>query len=256
MTYFDMTALTSPEVAAITSDPEAVGLIPLGALEQHGPHLPLSTDSIIAQHLAVEVATRIPAPVLVAPIPPFGISEHHLGFPGTVHVRAEVFAEIVHAYISAFRDAGLRRIAIFSGHGGNFACLAEVEAAYESDTDVQVVAYTDLTRAFTIMAEAAARAGVRVSAADTHAGGMETSQILYLRGGAGLAPDTLPDGYASEDLDWLPLMQSDGVGAVSENGVLGSPRLATSPAGRAICAALADDISAWAIRELSRSPSG
>ncbi|ADB51213.1 Creatininase [Conexibacter woesei DSM 14684] len=243
-----MIELTSPQLAAVGSDEQAVGLIPLGAVEQHGPHLPVATDAIIARHLAGEVAARLTEPVLVAPVLPLGVSAHHLGFAGTVHLDAEAFGACVRAYADAMRDLGLRRVAIFSAHGGNFAAIAEVAASYADDPGVEVIAYTDFTRYLGAMRSGAGRAGVVVPDADTHAGGLETSQILYLERIFGLDPAGVPDGYAADEEGWVERMNAEGIAALSANGVLGLPRLATSPAGRAICAALADELAEW-IRE-------
>src|SRR6185436_7236412 len=109
------------------------------------------------------------------------------------------FAECIHAYVRAMRDAGVRQVALFSSHGGNFACLGKVAAAYEGDADVSVIAFDDLPRYAAIMARAAAAAGLDVPASDIHAGGLETSQMLYLWGPDRIPMDPPPEGYVEAE---------------------------------------------------------
>ena len=186
MSYLSMAEMTSPRFAAL-DEGHAIGLISASATEQHGPHLPLATDTIIVTRLVHEIASRIAIPVVVAPPLPIGISQHHLGFAGTVHVRDQAFAECMRAYVRAMRDGGVRQVALISSHGGNFACLGKVAAEYASDPDVSVIAFDDLPRYATIMAAAAAAAGLAVPGSDIHAGGLETSQMLHL-----WRPDDIP----------------------------------------------------------------
>ena len=239
-----MAELTSPRLAEHTAG-RCVGLVSAGATEQHGPHLPLATDTIIATHLVDAIAGRIPAPVVVPPTIPVGISQHHLGFPGTIHVPEPAFAEVVHAYVRALRDAGVRQVALMSSHGGNFACLGKVAASYSADPDVAVIAFDDLPRYAAIMAGAAATAGLDVPASDIHAGGLETSQMLHLWGPDRIPMDPPPEGYVEAEPGWLDRLFAEGIRGLSEIGVLGRPAGARSDVGRAVCDALADELAAW-----------
>ena len=136
MTYVQMTGLTWPEAEALGAA-DALGLIPTGAVEQHGPHLPLGTDCFIAEALANRIAGALEEPVVVAPIVPGGLSTHHLAFPGTVTLPGAAFEGALDAYVAAFERMGIRRVAIFSGHGGNLGFLGRYETAYaERVTDV------------------------------------------------------------------------------------------------------------------------
>jgi creatinine amidohydrolase len=249
MPAVELETLTSPQAARLAADGRVVGLIGLGAVEQHGPHLPLATDAIIARHLAGEIAARLNDTVLVAPVLPGGLSWHHLGFPGTADLPAEALLGYVRAYLSTMDALGVRDVALFSAHGGNFGAIADLAAEDAGHERQRVIAYADLGRYVEVMVAAAASTGLRVPATDVHAGGLETSQMLFLRGDEITVPPGL-EGYVDAEPDWLERMTAEGIHVLSPNGVLGRPAGATAAAGAAICVALADEISAWMAREL------
>jgi creatinine amidohydrolase len=246
-----MQTLTWPEAAEFAGTP-VVGLIPTGAMEQHGPHLPLITDTIIARHLAKEVAERINEPVVVAPVVAVGLSSHHTGFPGTATLTDEVFAGQLRGMIEAFARMDVTNVALFSAHGGNFACLGRVAEDAESAPareGMRVRAYADFLAYLEVMfAGARDHFAEPLPESDVHAGGMETSQLLHL------APDLVRpfsnvQGYTAADPGWLERLFSDGTRALSETGVLGRPPGASAEAGRAICDALAGELATWMSRE-------
>jgi creatinine amidohydrolase len=245
----ELETLTSPQAARLASDGRVVGLIGLGAVEQHGPHLPLGTDAIIARHLAGEIASRLAETVLVAPVLPGGLSWHHMGFPGTVDLPADALTAYVRAYLSTIDALGVRDVALFSAHGGNFGALGELAAEYAGHERLRVIAYADMGRYVHVMMGAAASVGLEVPATDVHAGGLETSQMLFLAGDSITVPAGL-EGYVAAEPGWLERVSSEGIHALSPNGVLGRPAGATARAGAAICAALADEIAAWMASEL------
>jgi creatinine amidohydrolase len=239
VTAYALEALTSPEAGRLGAE-GAIGLIGTAAVEQHGPHLPLGTDAIIARHLAHEVAERVAGPVIVAPVLPGGLSSHHLGFPGTLDLPRAVFDGYVRALLDTFDALGVRTVAIFSAHGGNFGALAELAGQHGR---VRVLAYTDLQRYMDVMMEAAAATGLHAPETDAHAGGLETSQILAVHGDVDFPPDL--EGYVAAEPGWLERLMAEGMKALSPNGILGRPAGANAEAGAAICAALADELAAW-----------
>jgi creatinine amidohydrolase len=246
----ELELLTSSEAGRLVSEGPVVGLIGLGAVEQHGPHLPLGTDAIIARHLAGEVAARLEETVLVAPVLPGGMSSHHLAFPGTVDLAGELLAAYVRALVSTMEALEIRKVALFSAHGGNFGKLRELVEEYAGHEGVHVIAYTDIARYIDVMSGAAASTGLHVPECDAHAGGLETSQMLFLHG-----PDQItfpPDleGYVAAEPGWMERMATEGMQALTPIGVLGRPAGASAKAGAAICAALADAIAAWMAEEL------
>jgi hypothetical protein len=101
MSYVQMSGLTWPDAEALAQQ-DVIGLIPTGAIEQHGPALPLATDCLIAEELARRIADRIDEPVVVAPSLPGGLSTHHIAFPGTVTLPEPIFEGVIDAYVEAF----------------------------------------------------------------------------------------------------------------------------------------------------------
>jgi creatinine amidohydrolase len=250
MPGIELELLTSQQAGRLQSEGRVVGLIGTGAVEQHGPHLPLGTDAIIARHLASEIAARLQEIVLVAPVLPGGMSSHHLAFPGTVDLAGELFAGYVRALLAAMDRLGIRDIALFSAHGGNFARLAELAAEYDGHGRLRVVAYTDIWQYIEVMSAAAERTGLHAVACDAHAGALETSQMLFLHGPGRISFEPGLEGYVAAEPGWMERLAAEGIDALSANGVLGRPADATAEAGAAICAALADTLAAWMAQEL------
>lgn len=239
--------LTWPEAKALGERGDAVGLIPTGALEQHGPHLPLGTDFLVAGDLARAVAESLPVPVVVTPTLMAGLSDHHLAFPGTVSLSRETFSGWIEAHIAGLERMGIRRTALFSGHGGNFAFIGELASAYAGPA--RVIAYDDLLGFVRVMDEAARAHGLHAPETDVHAGSLETSVGLarfdprLVRDFAGV------EGYTAAEEGWMERIWTDGLAALTETGVLGDPAGATAEAGQAIFEALAHELVGWIARE-------
>jgi creatinine amidohydrolase len=252
MSYVQMSALTWPDAEALATQ-DAIGLIPTGAIEQHGPALPLATDCLIAEELARRIADQLDDPVVVAPSLPGGLSTHHIAFPGTVTLPEHVFEGVIDAYVEAFERMGIRRVAIISGHGGNLNFLGRYEAKHaEKDTDTRLIAHHDLHGYIEAMFTGARTEGFDPPPTDVHAGGVETSQ------GLALFPDLVREfqdveGYTADEDGWMQRMFEDGMKAVSPTGVLGDPSQATAAAGEAIFAHIAAYLTGWIAAELSSS---
>jgi creatinine amidohydrolase len=249
--FVQLADLTWPAVERLCADGEAIGLVPTGALEQHGPHLPLGTDTRIAEALAREAAERVREPVLVTPVVHAGRSDHHTAFPGTVSVPERAFHETVAAHVEGLERAGVRRVALISAHGGNFGAIGEVAASWPArGSETAVVAYDDLWRLVDVMMAAGRAAGLDPPETDIHAGVLESSLALALFP-AGLVVDVDgASGYTAAEPGWIERLLADGVRAVSDNGVLGRPAGASAEAGRDVLAALADEIADWLVASL------
>src|SRR5262249_26449223 len=100
---------------------ETLVVFPVGALEQHGPHLPVGTDYFTVQHLARAAAAEIAGefPVVVTPTLPFGSSHHHLPFGGTMSLSTDTYFRILYDLVESLIIGGFRSIFILNGHGGN-----------------------------------------------------------------------------------------------------------------------------------------
>ncbi|MGW5657358.1 mycofactocin biosynthesis peptidyl-dipeptidase MftE [Streptomyces humi] len=211
----------------------ALVLVPIGSTEQHGPHLPLDTDTVVARAVARRAATALDrgrcGPPLVAPALEFGASGEHAGFPGTVSIGHEALrAVIVELTRSLSLWAG--RVAFVNGHGGNTATLDSALTQLRAEGHDAV--WT-----------ACAPPG-----GDAHAGRTETSLLLHLE------PERvhLADAVAGDPrplADLLPELMARGVRAVSPSGVLGDPAGASAEEGRramdAMAAATVRRITAW-----------
>jgi creatinine amidohydrolase len=239
--YVALETLTWPECERLGAE-GAVGLVVLASLEQHGPHLPLATDSLLGERLAREVAERLSGPVVGVPVVRGGLSTHHLAFPGSVTIPPDAYRALVDAYLEGLARMGIRRIGVFSAHGGNFAFVGELVAAYEGKA--RLAGYSDLARFFQVMFDAAAACGLRAPETDVHAGGLETSMMLAAFPEL-VCPFDGVAGYTAAEPGWLERTFSDGVRAVSESGVLGDLTGASAEVGEAVFAALADELAGF-----------
>ncbi|MFC4604991.1 mycofactocin biosynthesis peptidyl-dipeptidase MftE [Rhodococcus kronopolitis] len=180
--------------------------VPVGALEQHGPHLPLDTDTRIAS----AVAAALPGFAL-APAIAYGASGEHEAFAGTVSLGAEALRAVVTEYgRSACRWAP--RVLLVNGHGGNAPALAEA---------VALLRYEGRDVAWVPCA---------VPGADAHAGRTETSLLLHLSPSE-VRLDRAEPGDLRPIAEILPALRAGGVAAVSPNGVLGDPTASSAAEG-------------------------
>lgn len=203
-------------------------LLGVGAIEQHGPHLPVLSDALIARTLADRVGTRIPR-VLVGPVLELGVSPHHMAFPGTITIPADLYVEHVGRYVSSLAAHGFERVFAFSGHGGNFAPLARLRDETGGRIDgVEFVPYTDLEAVIAAFASATAADGITAAASGRHAGDAETSMLLALCPEL-VEMDRAEVGFmGSYDAEPSPF---EGVHLLAPNGILGDPRAATAERG-------------------------
>jgi creatinine amidohydrolase/Fe(II)-dependent formamide hydrolase-like protein len=166
--------LTWPEAERRLAETD-IALFPVGAVEQHGPHLPLDTDAWDAEALCAEVAERcsVPRP-LVLPLVPYGVSYHHQDFPGTLSVNPETLARLVYEVgISAARH-GITKLVIVNGHGGNLPTLQFAAQMINRDAHI----FTCVDSGETSDADIAR---LTETSPDLHAGEVETSTTLARR---------------------------------------------------------------------------
>ncbi|TDO69507.1 creatinine amidohydrolase [Kribbella sp. VKM Ac-2571] len=129
--------------------PEAIVVLPVGATEQHGPHLATGTDWILAQsvseHAATLVHERSPRPLVLVPPVPFGASDHHLPFGGTLSLSPETLLAVLLDLARSLHADGGRRLVLVNGHGGNVGVCHAAAAAASTRYDVNV-AHVDYWR--------------------------------------------------------------------------------------------------------------
>jgi creatinine amidohydrolase len=110
--------LTSSEIAALDRD-RTVLVLPLGSVEQHGNHMPVGTDTLLAHAVSLAAAERGSQQVAVLPPPWYGFSAHHMRFAGSITLRAETLMAVAEDVVGSLVTHGFRRILIVNGHGGN-----------------------------------------------------------------------------------------------------------------------------------------
>lgn len=137
MTEFRLHHLTWPQAQERLAEAR-VGIIPLGATEQHGPHLRMGTDYRVAERLAEETVVAADGLAVMTPPLPIGFSPHHAAFPGTLTARASTLQVLLHDVIDSLASHGLRRFLIMNGHGGNLAFLPAFLAEVRAETPYQL----------------------------------------------------------------------------------------------------------------------
>lgn len=236
--------MTWSQVAHAVGAGSTTVILPLGATEQHGPHLPLGTDTFRATALAARFADALPE-ALVAPALPFGCSDEHSGFPGLIGLDHTTLASVIVDCARRMAAWGMRRLILLSAHGGNDQALALAiqQLAYELP-DLQVWATAGMQPQPMALPSALldiARAdGIAPEAVGLHAGEWETSEMLYLRPDLVQMERAAP-GYTGDMAAILPELQASGLHPVTPNGILGDPRGAMGERGERYLVALASE---------------
>jgi len=210
-----------------------VALLPVGAVEQHGPHLPLDTDAFDADYLAKQVAAAcsLPKP-LVLPGVPYGVSYHHQEFSGTLSVSPETLARLIYEVGMSAARCGVTKLMIINGHGGNGPALHLAAQMINRDAHIFTCIDTGETSDADIR-------DLVATANDVHAGEIETSTTLAIRPELvkmDLAPRQIPR-FSSHYLDfsskravgWYAYTKK-----ISKSGVMGDATKATAEKGRRI----------------------
>jgi creatinine amidohydrolase len=233
--------LTWPEMReAIVRQP--VVLLPFGTLEDHGPHLPISTDNVIVEAISLETARRAPEEALTMPLVAYGLDEHHMDFPGTVSVDPQTLIEYVTDVAISVARHGFTHVLIVNGHGSNapIADLAARRVVLETGIICGAMspnAAIDPTLAEPTFSEMRRSAPGGVA----HAGEYETAMMLYLR------PDLVQMDKAVREFGQVKLEYfnwdhpepsilawQDWWSRMSETGVCGDATVATAEFGQAL----------------------
>lgn len=208
-----------------------LALLPVGALEQHGPHLPLDTDAFDAEYFARRVAERCSPPrPLVLPLIPYGVSYHHDDFAGTISISPDTLARLVHEIGMAVARDGITKLVIVNGHGGNSPALHFAAQLINRDAHIFTCVDTGETSDTDIDA-------MCETPNDVHAGEIETStslatrpELVDLEAAAAFVPE-----FSSRYLDFT---SKRAVGwytytsRISASGVMGDPTKASAEKGQ------------------------
>ncbi len=242
---------TWPDAADADTD---LAVLPVGSTEQHGPHAPLSTDALSAEAVATAGADAYDGEVVVAPALPYGVSEEHRHFSGTLWLSPDTFRDAVREVVESLAHHGWDRVVIVNGHGGNTDALREVAASVTREGVAYAAAFTwfDAVDPEDI-------GDIPDPDGMGHAGSVETSVVMHH------APDRLreerfeaaADGAGDGWGEWVSgtNLAHDSV-EFTENGVVGDPSTATGERGEKLTAAAGDALArllvAVAQRDLDR----
>ena len=250
--------LSAPEVEALDRDATIV-VLPLGSVEQHGRHLALGTDSMLAHAVALAATERCKPAVAVLPPPWYGFSAHHMRFAGTVTLRLDTLLSLVEDIAESVVAHGFRRLLVVNGHGGNNGAIdvlaSKLGHRHYGRARIACLTYFQLAR------EAIAELRQSAPGGMGHACEFETSVMLHLRpelvameraettypktGSRYLTTDLLGGSAARTYHDFADL---------SPSGTLGDPSLASAEKGAQFFAAAVealalfiDDFAKWPI---------
>jgi creatinine amidohydrolase len=236
---------TWPELDRLIGREVDTLLLMLGATEQHGPHLPMSTDTLVGEALAAAVAARL-GRALAAPVVPIGTSDEHMDFAGTLSLSKDTLAGLIADVGHSAARHGFARLVVLSAHGGNYdAMRMGIELLRRNTPELEVIALTELAEALRV--SRGEEGDVPESIAGLHAGERETSELLRLRPDLARMERAEP-GYTGDMRAILPRLMRVGLRPVAANGVLGDPRAATAEQGARYLERQADAL-AQAIRK-------
>lgn len=248
MTQVEWTRLKAHELRAL-ADQDAVAIVPVAAIEQHGPHLPVMVDTRLAGEVGLRAARKAAkdgTPTVILPVIWHGLSEHHMPYGGTITLDTEAFHLVVRGVVASVVRHGFTKVLILNGHGGNIIASQVSAQDLTLELGVPVVAAT-------YWLEAASRFKDILEVQDSvlHACEAETSMMMVLE------PDLVDDSDLAgvKGADGLKFLQAGensfrwrSLTHVTANGVIGDPTTASAQKGERLLeaggAAIADLISA------------
>ena len=224
--------MTWPEIKDAMNQGVDTVIIYAASIEQHGPALPEMTDTTLGYAEAADLAKRL-GNALVAPVIRPGLSRHHLGFPGSITLRPEIFKGVVEDYVASYVHHGFKKVVLGASHGGNFNAIDEIAAELaEQYPEVCVVAGCSLDQLDASLAEMEAAEGLPVGTCGGHACDWETSLMMHLNEDY-VRRDQLQAGYVGALTgELLQRFFEQGVDSVSEIGVMGDPTGADAARGQ------------------------
>jgi creatinine amidohydrolase len=243
--------LTWPEAAAALQRAR-IALLPIGSCEQHGRHLPFDTDAAVADELARRLARRLADLAVLCPTVGYGLSEHHLGFAGTLTLRPNTLLAVLADLLESLHHAGLQRVLVINGHGGNIDAINLAARTARRDHGMLVASAMWAVLGADVVAETAAGSSFG------HACETETSVALALFGDR-VRLDRLEAPSPRRSVD--PLTDAPGATVQepvwlhewSEDGALGDPARADRAAGERIVEVVLDRAEAFARRLADRA---
>lgn len=227
-----LTQMSWPEVKEALKTVR-LAIVPTGSCEQHGPNMTMETDAAICYALAERLARRLYPQAILAPALPWGVSPHHMSFPGTISLRSKTFEAVIRDVVASLKKHGLNHFFIVNGHGGNVAPLDVIAMNLRQELKVRVAAMMYMRLAADVIKDGAK------TELYGHACEVEASVGLYLVPQTvkpeRVAGEVQPYAHAHTDikatarLDYPFLFEE-----FTTNGALGDARLASEEFGQQI----------------------
>ncbi|WP_413299063.1 creatininase family protein [Bacillus sp. 1P10SD] len=232
MNSYDLTAMTWKEVEEALQTVK-FAIIPIGAHEQHGPHMVESCDAVLAERMAKKLGERMFPYALVTPTINMGVSPHHLNFPGTISLQPTTLIAILKDVISSLKHHGVKKFLLLNSHGGNQSTLNVASMIITQELNVEVY-YAKTT--------ASAKEAIKEHVTSTlfgHSCEREVSEALYLAPEL-VRPENLEKGDIQEDGRWKQLRPGKAIQGfyyyeeMTNNGCIGDGTKASWDIGRQI----------------------
>lgn len=231
--------LTAAEVQARAAA-DALVIVPVASLEQHGPHLCTGTDILLGGAVALETARRLAEAgqqVIVTPVVWTGLAEHHMAFGGTVTLESTAFLAVLRGVVRSAARHGFRRVMLLNGHGGNAEAIGTAATELAVETGIMVAGGTYWHMVPEVIAPLLERQATLMHACEA-----ETSMVWNLLP-EGVRPERLEDahGPASSRVEGQPpgLLMRRSFREFTESGVVGDARVASAEKGERLLDAIA-----------------
>jgi creatinine amidohydrolase len=241
--------LKAPDIEALDRD-RTVVVLPVGSVEQHGRHMPLGTDTLLAHSTALAAAKRLDGRVAVLPPPWYGFSAHHMRFTGSVTLKPETMIALVEDIVTSVVAHGFRRVLILNGHGGNNGVIdvlaSKLGHAHYGKARIASLTYFVLARKRIAELRESETGGMG------HACEFETAMLQHVRPdlvaiekAAVKYPDPGSRYLTTDLLGGSAIRTYHDFGDLSETGTLGDPSLATPEKGAKFFDAVVDELVAF-----------
>lgn len=229
--------LNYPSIRTLIED--VVVILPLGAIEQHGPHMAVSTDTDIVANLAGAAEASLPDRILLCPALPYGSSHHHLSFGGTISINPVLYTQVIVDMVGSLLQNGFRRIVLLNGHGGNITPVKQALAVLSADFEQANAVNIALVTYWELAGRPFAGEAPMESPALSHACEYETSMMLHLfpekvwMEKAARAERPPSNGYIpwEDDEPYRGVTLFKQTTYISSNGSSGEPQKATAEKG-------------------------
>ncbi|MFQ5826993.1 MAG: creatininase family protein [Dehalococcoidia bacterium] len=244
-----MEEMSWAEIKEAIDQGKDTALVFVGAISQHGPHLPTGADTLIGYAWGELIARKL-GNALVAPVIRPTYSDLHLGFPGTISLRLETVLNIIRDYCDSLAASGFKAIVLSLCFGSFTLIDAVAPSIAKSLKGVKIVTFTDIRGLVNKWFEIAGRYGITPEEGGVHSGEAETSLLLAIR------PDlvnrqALEKGFVGDSVPLIPRLYIDGMKAHTQNGIIGDATKADVKRGEVYLQELTDYIAGEMRRSLA-----